>query len=162
MGRERSSSRRAGMRQDRRRVAQVGLDRRRVGHFVPVQELPAVAHRDGIGIHVDDAGQGVDRLGQRVDVADGGQARADVEELVDARLGQDGDSAAQEGAIDARSGTVVRTISVGASVNELALDTRTGHLFVAMEGTDKHSLVPITGGAGVVSTVDARSGKGEI
>ncbi len=108
MGRERSSSRRAGMRQDRRRVAQIGLDRGRVGHAVPVQELPAVAHRDGIGIHVDDAGQGVDRLGQRVDVADGGQARANVEELVDALPGQDGDSAAQEGAVGTGGERAVR------------------------------------------------------
>jgi len=43
-----------------------------------------------------------------VDVADGGQPRADVEELVDALPGQDGDSAAQEGAVGAGGERAVR------------------------------------------------------
>jgi len=107
-GRARSSSARARVRQDRRRVAQIGFDRGHAGDLLLRQELPAEAHRHGVVVHVDNARGGIDAPRDLVDVAAGGQPRADVEELVDALPRQVGDGAAQEGPVGAGGERVVR------------------------------------------------------
>src|SRR5256885_15422805 len=63
-------------------LAQVGVD---VGGGPAVQSVgqqsSGVGEDDGVVVDVDDAGGGVDRLGDFVDVVGGGNAGADVEEL---------------------------------------------------------------------------------
>src|SRR5205085_5878872 len=49
--------------------------------------------------------------------------------------------------LDARTGTVLRTVAVGSGAHALAIDERHGHIFVANGGTD------------TVSMLDARSGR---
>jgi len=62
-------------------------------------------------------------------------------------------------ALDARTGAVRHTYALGTVVQRIALDAGTAHLFAATEGTDKYGLIPITGGAGAIVTMDARTGK---
>jgi len=60
---------------------------------------------------------------------------------------------------DARTGAPLRTIRLpvrGVSAG-VALDARTGRLFVAQEGVTATGLVPIQGGASTVSTIDLHS-----
>jgi len=73
--------------------AHVRLDRRdRVGVG---QQRPAVGDRHRVVVDVDDPGGRSDRQGDLVDVALGGQAGADVEELPDPHVGEEPDGAAQ-------------------------------------------------------------------
>jgi len=62
-------------------------------------------------------------------------------------------------ALDARTGAVRHTYALGTVVQRIALDAGTAHLFAATEGTGKYGLIPITGGAGALVTMDARTGK---
>jgi len=62
-------------------------------------------------------------------------------------------------ALDARTGAVRRTYALGTVVQRIALDAGTAHLFAATEGTDKRGLIPITGGAGAIVTMDAATGQ---
>jgi len=91
---------RRGVGEDRRRVAGVGPDGGGAG--VVGQQRRAVGHGDRVDVHVEDAGGGVAALGDLVGVPGGGDAAAQVEELVDAPVEQEGDGAAQEGAVGAR------------------------------------------------------------
>ena len=62
-------------------------------------------HGDLVVVHVDDARARGGVLGDLVDVPLGGDARADVEELADARLaGQEADGPAEEGPVGAHDG----------------------------------------------------------
>jgi hypothetical protein len=70
--------------QDLPGAAQVRLDRDRV--LVTGQDHPAVLNGDRVVVDVDDAGIRGGVLGDLVDVTHGRDARADVEELADARL----------------------------------------------------------------------------
>ncbi len=90
---------RRGMIEDRRRVAGVGPEGG--GIRIVSQQRRAVGHRERVDVHVEDARGGVAALGDLVDVPGGGDAAAQVEELVDAPVEQEGDGAAQEGAIGA-------------------------------------------------------------
>ncbi len=62
-------------------------------------------------------------------------------------------------ALDARTGAVRHTYALGTVVQRIALDAGAAHLFAATEGIDKRGLIPITGGAGAIVTMDARTGK---
>jgi len=61
--------------------------------------------------------------------------------------------------LDARTGAVRLTYALGTAVQRIALDAGTAHLFAATEGTDKRGLIPITGGAGAIVTLDAATGR---
>ena len=81
--------------QDARRVPQVTLDR--ADPRRRAQQGPRVRDDDRVVIDVDHARPRVQLARDLVDIARGGQPRADVDELPDARLvGQEPDGAAQE------------------------------------------------------------------
>src|SRR5690242_18583970 len=64
------------------------------------QQETTVGHRRGVGVDIHDPGIGCVATGDIVDVADGGDAGADVEELPDTgRRGEVVDGAAQEGSV---------------------------------------------------------------
>ncbi|KIX79764.1 hypothetical protein SF12_02540 [Streptomyces sp. MBRL 601] len=68
----------------------------------PGEQRAGVAEDDRVVVDVDDAGAGVDALGDLVGVVDGGQSGADVQELGDARLpGQVRHGPPEEGAVGA-------------------------------------------------------------
>src|SRR4029450_992580 len=74
-------------------LAQVALD----GHGVVAgQQGPAVGHTHRVDVDVDHPGLGSGRLGDLVDVALGGQAAAEVDELPDPGVGEGLDGPAQE------------------------------------------------------------------
>src|SRR5262249_52363696 len=80
-------------------VAQVGVDDG--GAVVARQDGAPVGDGGRVPVHVDDAGVWVDLLGHIVDVALGGDAGAEVDELVDAGLAEVAYASAQEGPVDA-------------------------------------------------------------
>jgi hypothetical protein len=83
-----------GMVQDRPRFTQVCTDGGGGGDIL--EDGAAVGHRDGIDVDVDDPALRVVRLDEFVDVAGGGDPRADIEKLVDTLFEQEIDCPAQE------------------------------------------------------------------
>jgi len=140
----------------------------RVGRFGYGQDDVAIAEREG---HVFIATAGTIQRGTTVSMLDARTGRVirtvtvglnPHSVVVDERQGEV--FVAKTGGVsvlDARTGAVIRTIGIGLGVpvTEVAMDGRTEHLFVATEGVDVHGLVPITGGTGAVSVVDARDGR---
>src|SRR5688572_18964933 len=80
------------------------------GPLVPVEDLQAVGDRSRVEIHVHHPGVRSDRLGDLVDVALGGNARAEVEELPYAGLGEVAHRPAEEGPVGPRHGADEREL----------------------------------------------------
>jgi len=81
------------------RVAQVGVQDVHLRHVG--EQCPGVGDGHGVRVDVDRVGLGVGREDDLVHVARGGDARAEVEELVDAGGAQVLDGAVEEGAVRA-------------------------------------------------------------